>query len=46
MFTLPMIQMLDQEMLLKISNLRIAYYGATNIVKNTDKHCTKNEVFH
>ena len=29
--------MLDQEILLIISNLRIAYFGVANIVKNSDR---------
>ena len=37
MFTLSMNQLLGQEVLLIISNLRIAYLEATNVVKNSDK---------
>ena len=37
MFTFSMIQMFSQDILLTISNLRIGFFGATNIMKNTDK---------
>ena len=37
MFTLSMIQILGQVILLTISNLRITYLAPTNIVKNSDK---------
>ena len=37
MFTLSMIQILGQVILLTISNLRITYLAPTNIVKNSDE---------
>ena len=37
MFTFSMIQMFSQDILLTISNLRIGVFGATSIMKNSDK---------
>ena len=37
MFTLSMIQILGEVILLTISNLRITYLAPTNIVKKSDK---------